>query len=153
MIPAAKGNSSAKGTGVSLAATLLQPGEAPLAWKGAPLGRWPQASTTAARGQAGRGPEAERGLTSGMLLPDTVLSEGQRHPSCVGTRGRVSGRNRPGSAKGQLALTLRSCIWNQIWQPSTPLQPHPATLAWAGPFLRQDHNGLITDLSVLRAVP
>lgn len=30
--------------------------------------------------------EAALGLTSGTPFPDTVLSEGQRHPSCVGER-------------------------------------------------------------------
>lgn len=102
----AKGGSSEKGRGEPQAATLdSRGGAAPP--KGDPLGRGPLASPTAALGGGGGSGEgaAALGLTSGTPLPDTVLSEGQRHPSCVGTE--ETGSVRPaegGRAKGQPGL-------------------------------------------------
>lgn len=42
-------------------------------------------------GRRGRGWADTLGLTSGIPLLDTVLSEGQRHPSCVRGERQVRG--------------------------------------------------------------
>lgn len=130
MIPAAEDHSSGKGRGVSLGPPSCSQGRRVWLGKGT---RWADGLRRPLQhlgGQAGRGPEAERGLTSGIPLPDTVLSEGQRHPSCVGRRGAGSAGGTEARARN-LALTVRSSICKEIWQPSAPLRPYPATRAGA----------------------